>query len=492
MPTPASNAAPTASFTVSTSDLTASFTDTSTDSDGSIASRSWNFGDGGSSTLSNPSHTYASAGAYTVTLTVTDNDGATDSYSAGVTVTAPATGPTELTNGSTVSNLSAGTGEELEFYIDVPSGASNLQFAMSGGTGDADIYVRFGSPPTTSTYDYRPYLSGNSETVDVSSPSAGTWYVMIRAYAAFSGVSLTTSFDEPSGNTAPIAHFTYSTNDLTVSFTDDSTDADNNIASRSWNFGDGSTSTTTNPTHTYASAGTYTVTLTVTDDAGASDGYSISVTVTAPSGGGNVLTNGVTVSNLSGSTGEELHYTMEVPSGASNLQFAISGGTGDADIYVRYGAAPTTSTYDYRPYKTGNNETVDVTTATAGTWYVMVRAYSSFSGVSLVGSYDEGSTGGGTQTASVDGSVDGKASKLYNLTVSGGVIDLSLTWDNTNDLDLYLYDPNGTEVDKGISTSKPETLTYDTNGVSGTYQIKVYNYSSSGTANFTLTAVYQP
>ncbi len=489
---PASNAAPTASFTVSTSDLTASFTDTSTDSDGSIASRSWNFGDGGSSTLSNPSHTYASAGAYTVTLTVTDNDGATDSYSAGVTVTAPATGPTELTNGSTVSNLSAGTGEELEFYIDVPSGASNLQFAMSGGTGDADIYVRFGSPPTTSTYDYRPYLSGNSETVDVSSPSAGTWYVMIRAYAAFSGVSLTTSFDEPSGNTAPIAHFTYSTNDLTVSFTDDSTDADNNIASRSWNFGDGSTSTTTNPTHTYASAGTYTVTLTVTDDAGASDGYSISVTVTAPSGGGNVLTNGVTVSNLSGSTGEELHYTMEVPSGASNLQFAISGGTGDADIYVRYGAAPTTSTYDYRPYKTGNNETVDVTTATAGTWYVMVRAYSSFSGVSLVGSYDEGSTGGGTQTASVDGSVDGKASKLYNLTVSGGVIDLSLTWDNTNDLDLYLYDPNGTEVDKGISTSKPETLTYDTNGVSGTYQIKVYNYSSSGTANFTLTAVYQP
>jgi hypothetical protein len=170
----------------------------------------------------------------------------------------------------------------------------------------------------------------------------------------------------------------------------------------------------------------------------------------------------------------------------------MSGGTGDADIYVRYGAAPTTSTYDYRPYKTGNNETVTATTATAGTWYVMVRAYSGFSGVSLVGSFDGGSGGGGPQTANVDGSVDGKGEKLYNVTVSGGVIDLSLTWDNTNDLDLYLYNPSGTEVAKGISTSKPETLSYNTQGASGTYQIKVYNYSSSGTANFTLTATFEP
>ncbi len=487
-----SNSAPNASFNVSTSYLVASFTDTSTDSDGSIASRSWSLGDGGTSSMANPGHTYASAGTYSVTLTVTDNDGATDSHTANVTVTAPPSGPTELSNGSTVSNLQASTGNELDFVLTVPSGASNLKFAMSGGTGDADIYVRLGAAPTTSTYDYRPYKTGNSETVDVPSPGGGAWYVMIRAYSAFSGVSLTASYDNPVSNNAPTANFTASTADLSVSFTDSSTDSDGSIASRSWSFGDGGSSTLTNPSHTYAAAGSYTITLTVSDNDGATDSHSASVTVTEPAGGGNELANGVPVSSMSASTGGELHYTMDVPSGASDLVFTMSGGTGDADIYVRYGAAPTTSTYDYRPYKTGNAETVTATTATAGTWYVMVRAYSTFSGVSLVGSFDAGSGGSGPQTANVDGSVDGKGEKLYNVTVSGGVIDVSLTWDNANDLDLYLYNPSGTEVAKGISTSKPETLSYDTQGASGAYQIKVYNYSSSGTANFTLTATFEP
>ena len=86
---PPANNPPTASFTSSTSNLTASFTDASSDSDGTIVSRSWNFGDGGTSTAQNPSHTYGAAGTYTVTLTVTDDDGASATASASVTVTAP-------------------------------------------------------------------------------------------------------------------------------------------------------------------------------------------------------------------------------------------------------------------------------------------------------------------------------------------------------------------------------------------------------------------
>ncbi len=80
------NAAPVANFSVATSGLTATFTDSSTDSDGTIASRSWNFGDGTTSTATNPSKTYAAAGTYTVTLTVTDNGGATHTKSQAVTV----------------------------------------------------------------------------------------------------------------------------------------------------------------------------------------------------------------------------------------------------------------------------------------------------------------------------------------------------------------------------------------------------------------------
>ncbi|HSS06264.1 MAG TPA: protease pro-enzyme activation domain-containing protein, partial [Rhodanobacteraceae bacterium] len=80
------NIPPVANFTFTTSGLTANFTDSSSDPDGTISSRSWTFGDGGTSTATNPSHTYAAGGTYTVALTVTDNGGAQNTKSAPVTV----------------------------------------------------------------------------------------------------------------------------------------------------------------------------------------------------------------------------------------------------------------------------------------------------------------------------------------------------------------------------------------------------------------------
>jgi hypothetical protein len=76
-------------------------------------------------------------------------------------------------------------------FVVVPSGATNLSFAMSGGTGDADMYVKLGSAPTDTVYDCRPYQSGNNETCSFAAPGAGTWHVRLKACSTFSGVTLT-------------------------------------------------------------------------------------------------------------------------------------------------------------------------------------------------------------------------------------------------------------------------------------------------------------
>ncbi|MFQ5961186.1 MAG: PKD domain-containing protein [Candidatus Methylomirabilales bacterium] len=81
------NSPPGASFTVSCLELICSFTNTSIDSDGSVVAWRWDFGEGASSIEQSPSHSYASDGTYSVTLVVTDDDGATDATSRGVTVT---------------------------------------------------------------------------------------------------------------------------------------------------------------------------------------------------------------------------------------------------------------------------------------------------------------------------------------------------------------------------------------------------------------------
>jgi len=89
------------------------------------------------------------------------------------------------------SSLSGASGTWQHFPITVASGTTSLTVKQFNGTGDADLYVRQGSQPTTSAYNCRPYLSGNTETCSFTNPAAGTWYVSIRGYSSYSGVSLT-------------------------------------------------------------------------------------------------------------------------------------------------------------------------------------------------------------------------------------------------------------------------------------------------------------
>ena len=125
----------------------------------------------------------------------------TDAFSqVGVTCgTTPPPADTEVFNGTPISNLSGASGSDRYFFVNVPSGASNLVMAISGGTGDADLYTRFGSKPTTSSYDCRPYKGGNAESCTVAAPQAGKYYINIRGYSAYSGVTLSVSYTTGGG-----------------------------------------------------------------------------------------------------------------------------------------------------------------------------------------------------------------------------------------------------------------------------------------------------
>jgi hypothetical protein len=249
---------------------------------------------GGSSTLTISASSTAAAG--TTTFSVAGTSGSTShTASASITVT---TGPATLTDGVPVTNISGATGSNQFWVMNVPAGRDTLTVTISGGSGDADLYVRFGSAPTTSTFDCRPFISGNNETCTFNAPAAGSYFVMIRGFSAYSGVTLT-----------------------------------------------GRTAATT------------------------------------------ALTSGVPVTGISGASGSQQFWKLAVPAGKTSLTFTISGGTGDADLYVRLGAKPTTSTFNCRPFINGNNETCTISNPSAGDWYVMIRGFAAFSGVTLKGTY---------------------------------------------------------------------------------------------------------
>ncbi len=105
-------------------------------------------------------------------------------------VTPPDPGDDELQSNVPVTGLGASSGSALNYTITVPAGRSQLRVAISGGSGDADLYVRSGSAPTDTQYTCRPYLSGNNETCTINNPAAGTWHVRVKAYSTFSGVTL--------------------------------------------------------------------------------------------------------------------------------------------------------------------------------------------------------------------------------------------------------------------------------------------------------------
>jgi len=93
-----------------------------------------------------------------------------------------------------VNGLSGSTNTELRYTMSVPAGARNLSFRTTGGSGNSSLFVKFGSPPTTTSYSCRSVTPGTTESCGFTFPRAGTYYVLVRSATAFAGVTLTATF----------------------------------------------------------------------------------------------------------------------------------------------------------------------------------------------------------------------------------------------------------------------------------------------------------
>jgi len=189
-----------------------------------------------------------------------------------------------------------------------------------------------------------------------------------------------------------------------------------------------------------------------------------------------------------------------VPAGATNLVFTQSGGTGDSDMYVKFGSAPTDTVYDCRPYVSGNAETCTFATAQAGTYYVRLKAYSTFSGVSLKGDYTTGGGGGGgTQTYSNATStpIPDVSTITSTINVSGRTgnapttsqVAVNITHTYRGDLKIDLLAPDGSvyalKASSGSDSADNVIATYTVNlsteALNGAWKLRVQDTAAGDT-----------
>lgn len=204
---------------------------------------------------------------------------------------------TKLENGVTKTGITLASKQQAFYTLEVPANSTNLIFTTSSGTGDADLYVKFGSKPSTSNFDCKSTGSTSQESCSIANVQTGTYHVMVDAWNAIQNVNLLGKFDESTG---------------------------------------------TGPTPI------------------------------------NQVEN-----NLSVARNSWLKRQVNLANGYKTLNVTINGGTGDADLYVKFGTDVSTTTYDCRPYRNGNAETCSFTSPSAGQWYIGLNGYQSSSGVTL-------------------------------------------------------------------------------------------------------------
>jgi vibriolysin len=282
-----------------------------------------------------------------------------------------------------------------------------LEVNLSGSNGDADLYLRAGSEPTTTQFDCRSRLAGTNETCTLTASTTSTFWIGVRTRTAYSDASLLatvqgvpgpTTLDNgiqvgglggATGSTQIFLIATPAGSTLTVTASGGTGDADmylqygvaptlTSYLCRPFVNGNQETCTVTS-----TEEGVYYVMLNGYTDY---SGVSLLASWAADPGDPGALVNGAPVTSIAGDLNSTQFWHIYTPPGRK-LTVTMRGGSGDADLYVRYGADPTTSFFDCRPYLVGNNEACTVSSTNDGDYYIMIRGYTSYSGVTLTASY---------------------------------------------------------------------------------------------------------
>ena len=204
----------------------------------------------------------------------------------------------ELENNKPVTGLKGKKGDELRFTFKIPAGAKNAAFKLTGGLGDADLYVQKAVAATTTSYVCKSENSKTSEKCTLATPEADTYHVLVSAYSDFEGATLVASYER-------------------------------------------------------SGSGTF----------------------------------NKTVNELSAFKGNWDDYTLDVPAGVSELKVKLSGGGGDVDLFVNYATEGRKLTYRCLSENEGTSETCTIVAPEEGEWFISLRAFSTYYGVTMNVSY---------------------------------------------------------------------------------------------------------
>ncbi|WP_235869455.1 M4 family metallopeptidase [Veronia nyctiphanis] len=319
---------------------------------------------------------------------------------------------TTLNAGVPISGLSGDVDDELYFSFSLTSNTDSASVTLAGGTGNADLMIKYGTPPQSGSYDCLSDGSDNTESCSVPLQGPGQYYAVVKGISVFSGVTINLestilppqvleidkpivdiygakgdeqfySFTMPADLSSLRVNTVGGTGDVDLYVKKGSLPSKTDYDCRPFRYGntescevdDGEGTEYFVMLHAYSTYDGVTLSL-LEGDLSDAEGSAVAV---AP---------GEPVSNLSGNIDDKFYFVLNVSDFRSNnlsqiIQATLSLGSGDPDLYIRKDKAPTQFEYDCRSIGLGTAESCTVDASVNGNYYVMIYGANSFNGVTL-------------------------------------------------------------------------------------------------------------